>query len=168
MENASKALIMAAGILIGILILSLAVYLFASFGANSKEIYDRIEQNQLTQYNAQYNVFLDRKDITIYEIISVANLAAENNKKYELYTNFETDYKVQVIFNAPSHFTTNLQDIIGQETQSLIDDFSDVATNEAPSSYVDVGELRYRFNCYEVEYNKAGRVCRIFFGAVSI
>lgn len=32
MENASKALIMAGGVLIGILILSLAVYLFIDFG----------------------------------------------------------------------------------------------------------------------------------------
>ena len=32
MENASKALLMAAGVLIGVLILSLAVYLFENFG----------------------------------------------------------------------------------------------------------------------------------------
>ena len=38
MENASKALLMAAEVLIGLLILSLAVYLFADFGSTSAEI----------------------------------------------------------------------------------------------------------------------------------
>ena len=37
MENASKALLMAAGVLMGILIISLAVFLFVTFGATSAE-----------------------------------------------------------------------------------------------------------------------------------
>lgn len=36
MENASKALLIAAEVLIGMMILSLAVYLFASFSRTSK------------------------------------------------------------------------------------------------------------------------------------
>lgn len=38
-----------------------------------------MESQQLTQYNAQYTVYSGRNDITIYEIISLANLAKENN-----------------------------------------------------------------------------------------
>ena len=83
MENASKALIMAGGILIGVLILTLGLYLFISFGQQSKEMHDRITDNQLTQYNAQYTVYSTRTNITIYEIISVANLAHNNNDKYK-------------------------------------------------------------------------------------
>ena len=56
MENASKALIMAAGVLIGILVLSLAVFLFMDFGARSSEIYSQVEHNQLTQYLHQDNL----------------------------------------------------------------------------------------------------------------
>ena len=72
MENASKALIMAAGVLIGVLILSLAAFLFLDFGATSESVYSQMENQQLTQYNAQYTVYSGRKDITIYEIISIA------------------------------------------------------------------------------------------------
>ena len=43
MENASKALIMAASVLIGIMILSLAVYLFATFGASSAQMHEQIQ-----------------------------------------------------------------------------------------------------------------------------
>ena len=94
MENASKALLMAAGVLIGILVLSLAVYLFITFGASSREINARIEDAQLTKFNAQFNVYADRDDITIYDIISLANLAEENNNYYKSYGDFESDYKI--------------------------------------------------------------------------
>ena len=38
MENASRALIMAAGVLVGVLLLSLAVYLFTIFGNFGSEM----------------------------------------------------------------------------------------------------------------------------------
>ena len=62
MENASKALIMAAGVLIGVLILSLAAFLFLDFGATSESVYSQMESQQLTQYNAQYTVYSGRND----------------------------------------------------------------------------------------------------------
>ena len=91
MENASKALIMAAGVLIGVLILSLAAFLFLDFGATSESVYSQMENQQLTQYNAQYTVYSGRKDITIYEIISIANLAKENNATTYIQKTFKTD-----------------------------------------------------------------------------
>lgn len=84
MENASKALLMAAGVLIGLLILSLAVYLFATFGASSAEIHKQNEVNQLNQFNTQFTSYEGKEDITIYDIITVANLANDNNYNYEL------------------------------------------------------------------------------------
>ena len=43
MENASKALLMSAGILIGVLILSLAAYLFYVYGQYSADTVARID-----------------------------------------------------------------------------------------------------------------------------
>ena len=57
MENASKALMMAAGVLIGLLILSLAVFLFTNFGAASAEAHRKNEENQINQFNAQFTVY---------------------------------------------------------------------------------------------------------------
>lgn len=118
MENASKALIMAAGVLIGILILSLAVFLFTDFGAKSKAIYTQIESNQLTQYNSQYTIYDGRNDVTIYEIVSIANLAQENNKKYEEHSNYESEYKVIVIFQGKGQIQNESYD-----KQKLIRDY---------------------------------------------
>ena len=81
MENASKALIMAGGILIAILVMSLFVYLIVSFGATSDKIHDQNAQTQITEFNAQFTKYQGRTNITIYDIVSVANLARENNKQ---------------------------------------------------------------------------------------
>lgn len=84
MENASKALLMAAGVLIGVLILSLAVFLFASFGGTSARIHDTVQKNQLAKFNTQFTNYETKESVTIYDIVSVANLATENNRENQL------------------------------------------------------------------------------------
>ena len=161
MENASKALIMAAGILIGVLILTLAMYLFITFGQSSSEIHDRMYDNQLTQYNAQYTIYSGRDDITIYEIISVANLAHNNNDKYKDYTGFEEEYKVTVNLDG----YPNLQEDIGEKSQELLSKYTNIIdlnqtidTNDTQRSY-----LATTFICTRIEYNEAWRVKLIKF-----
>ena len=83
MENASRALLMAASVLIGILILSLAVYLFVTFGASSAEIHKKVEEDKLNEFNTQFTVY-DGREVNIYDIITVANIASDNNIYYEL------------------------------------------------------------------------------------
>lgn len=83
MENASKALIMAGGVLIGVLILSLAVYLFADFGSTSAQINEQNAEKQLTQFNSQFTSYEGKEGLTIYDVITVASLAKENNTYYE-------------------------------------------------------------------------------------
>lgn len=95
MENASKALLMAASVLIGILILSLAVYLFVSFGSTSAEMHQQIETQQIAQFNSQFTSY-EVKNCTIYDIVTVANLATENNIYYELPNNQPNNYYISV------------------------------------------------------------------------
>lgn len=154
MENASKALLMAAGVLIGMLILSLAVFLFMDFGATSKGIYSEVESNQLTQYNAQYTVYSGREDITIYEIVSVINLAKQNNMDYKDYSNFDDNYKVSVYVyrnNWSGDYTTKSSNII----QEILE-----ANNKVNNT---TGELENTFSCTEVLYHNNGRVKKISF-----
>lgn len=84
MENASKALLMAGGVLLGMMIISLAVLLFTNFGGTSSQIHTNIEQNQISQFNSQFTAYVGKNNVTIYDVISMANLATENNKYYEL------------------------------------------------------------------------------------
>lgn len=83
MENASKALLMAAGVLIGLLVLSLAVYLFVSFGTTSAELHKQNEEHQIDQFNSQFTSYVGKDGITIYDVVTVANIATETNIYYE-------------------------------------------------------------------------------------
>ena len=83
MENASKALLMAGGVLLGIMVLSLRVLLFASFGGTSSQIHDNIEENQTTQFNSQFTSYEGKDNVTIHDVVSMAKLATQNNQNYE-------------------------------------------------------------------------------------
>ena len=96
MENASKALLMAAEVLIGILILSLMVYLFATFGSDSAKVNKQLEDNKLAEFNSQYDKYVNKDDVTIYDVITVTNLAIENNKYYELETSTSGNYYISI------------------------------------------------------------------------
>ena len=77
MENASKALLMAAGILVGILILSLMTTLFVS----SKQLsttYDKTKNEEAIQrFNANFIKYLGR-ELTIHEVVTISNFAELN------------------------------------------------------------------------------------------
>ena len=112
MENASRALMMAAGVLIGILILSLAIYLFTNFGAASAEAHRRNEENQISQFNAQFTSYVGRTDITIHDIVTVINLARNNNETYELTAPTDTNYYITVYVDSRNiNQTTSPEDL---------------------------------------------------------
>lgn len=151
MENASKALIMAAGVLIGILMLSLMIYLFIDFGQKSKDIHDQITANQLTQFNAQFNIYSDRDDITIYEIVTVARLAHENN-----ITNSENpEYQIKVFLkDSVSGGGTKRLDEEGNFEENYIKKYNNMKE----------GELEFKFKCKNVEYWETnGRIKEVIF-----
>ena len=84
MENASKALLMAGGVLIGLLIISLGVYLFTNFGGTAGQIQANIDENQLAQFNSQFTSYVGRDNVTIHNVVSMAKLATQNNQSYQL------------------------------------------------------------------------------------
>ena len=98
MENASKALIMAGGVLIGILLISLAVYLFVDFGTTSAKINEKNAQQQIVEFNSKFTSYEEKSDLTIYDVITVLGYAQENNTYYEN----SKEYKVDVILDRKS------------------------------------------------------------------
>ncbi len=96
MENASKALIMAGSVLVGVLILSLAAYLFVTFAGYSRQQTDAIAQKHRNQFNQQFLQYEGTEPVpgtedkfrpivvTAHDIISLANLAQQNNQEQEV------------------------------------------------------------------------------------
>lgn len=84
MENASKALIMAGGILIALMVASLMVYLFTTYGSQAKDMYDRIYERQQIEALNEYTKYEGSKDNTIYDVVTVINKAQDNNESLNL------------------------------------------------------------------------------------
>lgn len=86
MENASKALLIAGGILIGIILLSLGAYLFSS-AANFGMTYREEEaKQQIEAFNAKFEIYSGIQSLSIHDVITAANLANQNNTHNEYNT----------------------------------------------------------------------------------
>lgn len=120
MENASKALLMAAGVLIGILILAFGVYLFTQFGGTSALIHGQIESDRINQFNSQFTSYEGKDDITIYNILTVVNLAKDNNEYYELTTQESNNYYISVTAKINGSTKTNLERYTQEQLEELI------------------------------------------------
>ena len=83
MDNASKALLMAGSDLLSIMIITLAIYLFANFHQATSQIEGNVEESQVMQFNNQFTKYESNNQVTIYEVLSMANLATQNNKQYQ-------------------------------------------------------------------------------------
>lgn len=126
MENASKALIMAASVLLGLMIISVGVVLFKSFGGFSREITNEIQKKQIAEFNTQFLKYEGKSfnnetkqneiiKITTHDIVTLANLAQKNNIEYELTNQTqskkknENTYYVQIDLEEGTKKSTNLE-----------------------------------------------------------
>lgn len=95
MENASKALLIAAGVLIAILLLTLFSYLFGRMAESSSKFYSIMEEHEIAEFNQQFLNYKGRgvdvvghdtsgnpiyNDMTVQDVVTIVNLAKDNNK----------------------------------------------------------------------------------------
>lgn len=85
MENASKALLIASGILIGVLILTLMASLYFIFSQYAKETQKQITQKDIQTFNQEFLKYDGRTNLSIQEVVSIKNKALESNNSYANY-----------------------------------------------------------------------------------
>ena len=81
MENASKALVMAGGILIALLIIGALLLMLNQIGDYEKAQTSDVKEMQLAQFNSDFERYVDDKGITGVDIISLINKVIDYNKK---------------------------------------------------------------------------------------
>lgn len=82
MENATKALLMAGGVLIAIIIIGVMVAMFGSTGKVTQS-YDKLSsQEEITKFNSNFTKYIGKK-LTIHEVVTICNFA-ENNKIHKV------------------------------------------------------------------------------------
>lgn len=158
MENASKALIIAAGVLIGIILMSIAVYLFVDFGSTAAKINKQNAEQQIVEFNSRFTAYqgLDMngnpKEWTIYDVITVLGYAQENNKYYsddlgESNLEYINNYRITVYI-----------------TSQRVDNWSqaDIKDKLKQFEFDTLGKLK-KYICTDIRYNENGRVKEIKF-----
>ena len=146
MENASKALLMAGGILVAMLILSIGIYLFASYRDIGITYEQSLSAVEIEKFNSNFTKFEGRDDITIQEIVTLVNFA----KQYKE----QTEIDIQVLLLGEGNLTSkNDNDII-----VLIQENS--TENDGAIKYFECG---LKLEIKDIEYDENGIVKSIKF-----
>lgn len=154
MENASKALTIAASVLLGLMIVSVGVVLFKSFGGFSREINTEIQKKQIAEFNTQFLKYEGQSfnsetkqneiiKITTHDIVTLANLAQKNNIEYELTNQAqskkknENTYYVQINLEDGTSTNRNLEKWTEKELTNFIQENNMTQNNKMKYYYIN-------------------------------
>lgn len=171
MENASKALIMAGGVLIGMLIISVMIFVFRKAGQLSSEYDTQLSDSELVKFNSQFELYA-KKDNTYFDVITVSNLAYSVNNQNGNDTSENNSVKIYIINkNNDSILCSILPDSSlkrnyffkgGDVTTNQLYMYEEVANDGLMKNYGG----NTTFSCKDegsIKYNAVGKVCEMRF-----
>lgn len=161
MENASKALLMSATVLISVMVISLGTYLFATFGTYSKNINKNLSAKQTQEFNAQFTKYEGGDPCTVYDIVTVINLAKNSNNQYEEYQNID---KRPQYSDSNTYIYVNINkdtDINELSSEQDLNDF--ISSNNTTMSNGNKIEYQNLYTCTVNISNQTGLVKSITF-----
>lgn len=100
MENASKALLMAGGILIAMIVVSLGLYIMQNMAESSAHFYEKVEQYKIVEFNNKFEKYggqdlsIKDEDLVLQDVVTLMNLARDFNVKNNLNDGDEKFIKV--------------------------------------------------------------------------
>ena len=80
MENASRALLIAGGVLLSLLVIGALLMLTNMLSANARDAEELREQRQIADFNSRFEAF-NRRLLTGQDVISLINMAIDNNNR---------------------------------------------------------------------------------------
>lgn len=92
MENASKALLISAGVLIVMLVVTLLIFGWKSYSSYFLKKQELENIDDLAKFNEQFENY-ERDDVMGYEVISLANKVADYNERYSNDSEAKNDKK---------------------------------------------------------------------------
>lgn len=118
MENASKALIIAGGILLALLILSTLIYVGTTMSNMADQQNQSKQLEQTAEFNRTYEAY-NRSRLYGTDVISVVNRAIDYNKQLDA---DEEEYFINIVIETTTSFTATKQEVTrygnGQETSN--------------------------------------------------
>lgn len=137
MENASKALLIAGGVLIAILIVSVLVVTLNIVNSNQKTREKALATEQLAEFNQKYESY-NKKALRGTDIITLMKMAIENNNKMEV-ADVGEQYFINIRLELKNTYTwtrTRINKTTGEETPE------EIAGGEPISGTISLGEWK--------------------------
>lgn len=112
MENASKALLIAGGVLMALIIITMIILMFSRLSNIQNEQEEQTKIEQLAAFNAEFEAY-NKKVMYGVDVITLINKVAENNKKYS----GNIDYKITVTLDGVE--MTSSSSLIGEKEKYI-------------------------------------------------
>lgn len=160
MENASKALIIAGEVLIGVLVLTLMIYIFSAFGNFSANMNKKIDEAQITEFNDHFFTYENRDNITATEIATVINFAKQSNDSRELKQDDSSEFYIRVYI---SENNRDFKDFF--KDKDYVKDENDYKKelNKILNNFIKENNIYY-FSCKGIDHDKNTKlVNKIYF-----
>lgn len=124
MENASKALMIAGGVLIALIIITMFLLMFNGISNIEKEQAEQTKTAQLSAFNAEYEAY-NKRIMYGVDVITLINKIAENNKKHF----GSEDYQITITVNNIE--MTDSSTIAGSEQEKYLYKCNKISYNQA-------------------------------------
>ncbi len=136
MENASKALLIAGGVFVAIVILVIAVQLFVGYRDVAERYDETMTMSEISNINKEFTKYLGREDITIQEVVTAARTAQNYNEKYgeEIITVFLNGTKISDYNN--DDFADKIKANLGKNYKISIDYYEETNVNSGLVSQI--------------------------------
>lgn len=85
MENAAKALMIAGGILLAMLAISVGVYTITEFSGTADEYTETVSNIETRKYNSDFEIFIGRNNVTAQEIMTIVGVSNQKGRYTKIY-----------------------------------------------------------------------------------
>ena len=159
MENASKALLIAGGILLAILILSALVFMFSSVRNFSESQEEKTLAEQTARFNAEYDVY-NKSVMYGTDVISVINKGIDHNLRVG---DYESNIDIILNLSAVNFNETPGESSIGNRQYNISVDYRELQ-NFFNSNSSNLNNFKASiFKCTGIIYDKTGRISSMTF-----
>lgn len=141
MENASKALIMAAGILIGLIIATLFSYEMISMSQTARTFQEEMNKKSIASFNNKFEQYLGRS-LTAQQVVTIYNYIQKINNEFDGENYIELDTNIQI-----------LKDLLDGKKSVTMEDFLEETW--------DKEKKRFKLTIDESDYNKEGKITKV-------
>lgn len=172
MENASKALLMAGGLLIVMIIIAVGIYTYSGYTGIGKQVDENKKVEQIKEFNTQYEIY-DQKFLRGIELITLINKAIDyNNKTDSPNDRIEVSFKTTIAKNVTSY--DNLENGTSYTfTNNVPVNYKDWSNSEITVSgkkekCIDNFKIKRYFKCDKIQYKGIdGKVSKLEFTEIT-